>query len=69
MTLDGMPQPVIAYLAAEQAKDARSLAGCFAKNGTLCEISTVLAKKLMVHRGYTSSIWCSGRRCESVTTP
>ena len=35
MTLDGMPQPFIAYLAAEQAKDARSLAGCFAKNGTV----------------------------------
>ena len=30
-----VPQPVIAYLAAEQAKDARSLAGCFAEDGTV----------------------------------
>ncbi len=35
MTLEGIPHPVIAYLAAEQAKDARSLAGCFAENGTV----------------------------------
>jgi SnoaL-like domain len=35
IALDGTPQPVIAYLAAEQAKDARSLAGCFAEDGTV----------------------------------
>jgi hypothetical protein len=35
MTFDGMPQPVITCLAAEQAKDARSLAGCFTEDGAV----------------------------------
>ena len=35
MTLDSLPQPVMAYLAAEEAKDAQALSRCFAEDGTV----------------------------------
>jgi len=35
MTLDSMPQPVMAYLAAEEAKNAQVLSRCFAEDGTV----------------------------------
>ncbi len=35
MTLDHIPQPVMAYLAAEKVKDAQALAHCFAEDGTV----------------------------------
>ena len=34
MTLDNLPEPVMAYLAAEEAKHARALSRCFAEDGT-----------------------------------
>jgi hypothetical protein len=34
MTLDSMPQPVVPYLAAEEAKNAQALSRCFAEDGT-----------------------------------
>ncbi len=33
MTLDNLPGPVMAYLAAEEAKDAQALSRCFAEGG------------------------------------
>jgi hypothetical protein len=35
MTLDSIPQPVMAYLAAEGAKNAQALSRCFAEDGTV----------------------------------
>jgi hypothetical protein len=35
MTLDNLPEPVMAYLAAEEAKDAQALSGCFAEGGVV----------------------------------
>src|ERR1700758_3808988 len=35
MTLDSMPQPVMAYLASEEAKNAQALSRCFAEDGTV----------------------------------
>ena len=35
MTLDNLPEPVMAYLAAKEAKDARALSRCFAEGGTV----------------------------------
>ena len=35
MTLDIMPQSVMAYLAAEAAKNAQALSRCFAEDGTV----------------------------------
>ena len=35
MTLDSMAQPVVAYLAAEEAKDAQALSRCFAEDGSV----------------------------------
>src|SRR5258708_27699008 len=35
MTLDSMPQPVMAYLASEEAKNAQALSRCFAQDGTV----------------------------------
>jgi hypothetical protein len=35
MTLDSMPQPVMAYLAAEEVKNAQALSRCFAEDGTV----------------------------------
>jgi hypothetical protein len=33
MTLDNLPEPVMAYLAAEEAKDAQALSRCFVEGG------------------------------------
>jgi hypothetical protein len=33
MTLDNLPEPVMAYLAAEEARDAQALSCCFAEGG------------------------------------
>jgi ketosteroid isomerase-like protein len=35
MNLDNIPQPVMDYLAAEEAKDTQALAHCFAEDGTV----------------------------------
>jgi len=35
MTLDRMPQPIVAYLAPEEAKNAQALSHCFAEDGTV----------------------------------
>lgn len=35
MTLDSIPQPVIAYLTSEEAKNAQALSHCFAEDGTV----------------------------------
>ena len=37
MTLDNLPKPVMAYLAAEEAKDARALSRCFAEGGIVLD--------------------------------
>jgi len=37
MTLDNLPEPVMAYLAAEEAKDARTLSRCFAEGGIVLD--------------------------------
>src|ERR1700751_5268962 len=61
MTLDSMPQPVMAYLASEEAKNAQALSRCFAEDGTVHDEGKDYHGRAAIERwkeAAAAKIWC-----------